>query len=77
MKRCTTSPCPYKEPFCPTCGFYQEVTFLCPKCKTAIKPEAINGLYYSCGSCGFLDDSTFDMIMSVSDVPNKIGDEKK
>ena len=24
MKKCTTNPCPYKEPYCPTCGFYKE-----------------------------------------------------
>jgi hypothetical protein len=26
MKKCTTIECPYKNPFCPTCGFYKETT---------------------------------------------------
>ena len=38
--------------------------FFCPKCKTEIKSENINSLYYTCDNCGFLDDSTFDMIMN-------------
>lgn len=37
--------------------------FFCPKCKTPIKKENINSLCYKCDNCGFLDDSTFDMIM--------------
>lgn len=41
-------------------------TFFCPKCKTAINPENINGLCYTCDNCGYCDDSTFDMIMSVA-----------
>lgn len=41
-------------------------TFFCPKCRAAIKPENINGLFYTCDSCGYCDDSTFNMIMSVA-----------
>ena len=25
MKKCTTSPCPYKDPYCPTCGFLKDL----------------------------------------------------
>lgn len=35
----------------------------CPKCNSELKDADINGLYFVCSSCGFLDDSTFDMIM--------------
>lgn len=35
----------------------------CPKC--GAEGIEINGLYWKCAKCGALDDSTFDMIMSV------------
>ena len=41
----------------------------CPKCGE--EGIEINGLYYKCHKCGALDDSTFDMIMSVCEKVSK------
>ena len=39
-----------------------EDKLLCPKCKSEIKSENINGLYYKCNDCDFIDDSTLDIM---------------
>lgn len=36
----------------------------CPKCGST--DVEVNGLYYKCNSCGYLDDSTLEMIMEGS-----------
>lgn len=47
------------------------IKFYCPKCKAEILPENINGLYYKCAQCGFLDDSSFNMFLYARKVRGK------
>ena len=66
MKKCTTNPCPYKEPYCPKCGFYQEIP-TCPNGHNShIKKSGFGnrGIQrYKCMECGkkfqmiYLDNS--------------------
>ena len=43
----------------------QQTIFKCPKCGEYFKNENINGIYVRC-DCGYIEDSTFDMIMVTS-----------
>jgi len=35
---------------------------LCPVCNTEIKQHDINGLFYKCSKCDFIDDSTLEIM---------------